>query len=352
MAAAELTVCGAENFTYGMQIGQSLLSKELPGFVAARGFTRVAVITNTTLAPLYGDTLAASLPGGFVLSMPDGEQYKTLDTVRSLYDGLIEHRADRSTLVVALGGGVVGDVAGFAADSFLRGLPLVQVPTTLLAMVDSSIGGKVGVDLPQGKNLVGAFKDPLAIFADTDVLGTLPPDELACGMAEVVKSGFIADVALLDHLEAHGPRPIEEIIRRAAAVKIGIVEEDRLEQNIRAFLNLGHTFGHALENVSGYSWKHGQAVGLGLVAAARLSEALGLAAPGLADRAERLLIALGLPVRFSGYTPEDLWDAMQTDKKRRDGSIRFVLLEAAGKPILKAGIPRDAVLDVLRSLRQ
>jgi len=352
MAAVELTICGAENITYEMHIGPGLLEEALPAFLDRHGFSRAAVITNTTLAPLYGDALAARLRGGFVLTMPDGEPFKTLDTVRELYDGLIAHGADRSTPVVALGGGVVGDVAGYAAASFLRGVPLIQAPTSLLAMVDSSIGGKVGVDLPQGKNLVGAFKDPIAIFADTDVLATLPEDELVCGLAEVVKAGFINDAALLDQLEEHGPQPIDQAIRRAAAVKIGIVEADRLEQNIRAYLNLGHTFGHALETVSGYGWKHGQAVALGLVAAARLSESLGLASTGLADRAERILTSLGLPVRFKDYSPEDIWAAMGTDKKRQGGSIRFVLLEAAAKPILKSDVPQKAVLDVLRSLRE
>ncbi len=351
MAPGELTVSGAENITYPMRIGPGLLSEALPAFLAGRGYTRAAVITNMTLAPLYGESLAARLPGGFLITIPDGEQYKTLDTIRNIYDGLVEQRADRSTPVVALGGGVVGDVAGFAAASFMRGLPLIQAPTTLLAMVDSSIGGKVGVDLPQGKNLVGAFKDPLGVFADTATLATLPPDELACGLAETVKAGFIADADLLDHLEQHGPQPLEEVIRRAAAVKIAVVEEDRLEQNIRAYLNLGHTFAHALETVSGYAWKHGQAVAVGLVAAARLSESLGLAGQGLSERAGRLLGKLGLPVSYRDYSPEDLWDAMQTDKKRRDGAIRFVLLKDVGVPILRDGVPRDAVLDVLRSLR-
>lgn len=352
MAQAGLTICGAENTTYPMTVGSGLLREALPAFLAGRGFTRAAVVTNTTLAPLYGEALAARLPGGFLISVPDGEQFKTPDTVRTIYDGLLEHKADRSTPVVALGGGVVGDMAGFAAASFMRGLPLVQAPTTLLAMVDSSIGGKVGVDLPQGKNLVGAFKDPLAIFADTQALDTLPPVEFACGMAEVVKAGLVADPGLLDHLEAHGPQPIDQLIQQAAAVKIGIVEEDRLEQNVRAYLNLGHTFGHALETVSGYAWKHGEAVALGLAAAARLSEALGLAGSGLSERAERLLLSLNLPVRYRDYAPEDICDAMQTDKKRRDGSIRFVLLKAAGAPVLREDVSREAVIDVLRSLRQ
>jgi 3-dehydroquinate synthetase len=228
----------------------------------------------------------------------------------------------------------------------------VQVPTSLLAMVDASIGGKVGVDLPQGKNLVGAFHDPIAVFADTFTLETLPPEEFRSGLAEVVKSALVDDADLIDHINQFGLDPIDEVIERAAAVKVAIVEEDRTEQNIRAYLNLGHTFGHALEVLSGYAWRHGEAVSVGLVATARLSEFLKVSERGLAETVEATLVRLGLPVRYVGYAPEDLWQAMQVDKKWQAGNARFVLLRAPGKPVVQDNVPAEAVLTVLRSLQQ
>ncbi len=352
MVAGRLTVLGAEEVEYPVTIGPGLLDEALPRFLSERGTARTAVITTENLAPIYGESLAARLPGGFPITIPDGEQHKHLGTVHSIYESLLAYGADRSTVVVALGGGVLGDTAGFAAATFMRGLPLVQVPTSLLAMVDASIGGKVGVDLPQGKNLVGAFHDPIAVFADTFTLETLPPEEFRSGMAEVIKSALVDDPDLIDHLNQFGADPIDEVIERAAAVKVAIVEEDRTEQNIRAYLNLGHTFGHALEVLSGYAWRHGEAVAVGLVAAVRLSELLKVCERGLAETVEGTLVRLGLPVRYTGYAPEDLWQAMQVDKKWQAGNARFVLLRAPGKPVVQDNIPADAVLTVLRSLQQ
>lgn len=345
-----LTVQGAQG-TYPVLIGPGMFHDNLPAYVVERGFKRCAVITNATVAPLYGD-LAGRLPGGFLVTVPDGEQYKTLDTLRQMYDHLLDHHADRSTLVVALGGGVIGDMAGFAAATFMRGIALVQAPTTLLAMVDASIGGKVGVDLPQGKNLAGAFKDPLGVFADTTTLQTLPNVEFQCGMAEVIKSALISDSALLNHLETHGPAPIEHIIHRAAAVKVAIVGQDRLESGIRAYLNLGHTFAHAIEHVSGFAWKHGQAVAIGLVAAARLSERLSLCPAGLSAHVERMLAQANLPTRFRGLPSGDLWQAMHHDKKWRDGSMTFVLLRDIGQPHIVDGVNEADAVAVLDSLRE
>lgn len=347
--ADTLTVQGADG-TYPMIIRPGALAGELPRFAVERGFTRTVVVTNTTLAPLYGDALARHLPGGRLIVLPDGEEYKTLATVETIYTRLLEEGADRSTLIVALGGGVIGDMAGFAAATFMRGVALVQAPTSLLAMVDSSIGGKVGVDLPQGKNLVGAFKDPLAVFADTTVLATLPDVELRCGLAEALKNAMIGDPPLLDHLLARGIEPAEEVISRAAAVKVAIVAEDRLERGPRAFLNLGHTFGHAIEKVSHYRWKHGLAVAVGLVAAARLSERHGLCGPELPGMIERALEASKLPTRVPGLDPADLWDAMQHDKKWQDGAARFILLEGIGKPVIARDVTRDEVISVIDRL--
>lgn len=349
--STELTVRGADNLDYPVIVGSGLLEDALPHFVAKRGFKRIAIITNDTLAPLYANALASRI-GGFVISVPDGEQHKHAGTIQKMYDGLLSHGADRHTLVAALGGGVVGDMAGFVAATFMRGVALIQIPTSLLAMVDSSIGGKTGYDVPQGKNLIGAFKDPIAVFADTSTLRTLPEVEFHCGMAETIKSALIADPALLDQLERSGADPIDSIIQRAAAVKIAIVNEDRTEQGIRAYLNLGHTFAHPLETISNYAWKHGEAVGLGLLAAAHLSEALALCESGLADRVERILTRFSLPTRYTGYDPEQWWNTMRHDKKWREGSARFVLMRAPGSITIEENVPRDAVLDVLRRLSQ
>lgn len=349
--APTLTIRGADG-AYPVVIRPGALTGALPAFVGERRFSRVAVITNDTLTPLYGEALATRLPEAFLVAVPDGEAHKTLSTATALYGELLAGGCDRSSLVIALGGGVIGDLAGFVAATFMRGVALVQAPTSLLAMVDASLGGKVGVDLPQGKNLVGAFKDPLAVFADTETLRTLPPVEWRCGLAEALKAGLIADPPLVEHLLAHGPDPIEDVIARAVRVKKQVVEQDRLESGVRAHLNLGHTFAHAIEGVSGYAWKHGEAVALGLVAAARLSVRRGLAAPDLAATVERAVTALGLPARYSGLQPAALWDAMRHDKKFRGGSARFVLLREVGAPCVADDVPRDEVIAVLESLRE
>lgn len=346
----ELTVSGAEH-EYPVFVGPGALSAALPAFVARGAFSRVAIITNTRLAPLYGVTLADRLPDACLITVPDGEQYKNLHTLARLYRELLAAGVDRSGLVIALGGGVIGDMAGFAAATFMRGIALVQAPTSLLAMVDASIGGKVGVDLPQGKNLAGAFKDPLAVFADTDALKTLPAVERRCGLAEVVKSALIADPALLDELSGDPLPPDEEIIARTAQVKIALVNQDRTEQSVRAFLNLGHTFAHAIEQVSGYAWKHGEAVAVGLAGAARLSERLGLAAPGLSEQVENALHRLELPTRHRELDPADLWAAMAHDKKWRGGAATFVLLEGVGRPRVERNVAAGDALAVLKELR-
>ncbi len=310
---------------------------------------RCAVVTNTTLAPLYGEQLVARLPNAVLITMPDGEQYKTLETVAKLYADLVVAGLDRASTVVALGGGVVGDTAGFAAATYMRGVRLLQIPTSLLAMVDSSVGGKVGVDLPQGKNLVGAFKQPDAVLIDPDVLKTLPEREWRCGAAEAIKHALIADPGLLDLIKPDGDAAA--MVARAVQVKVNIVQRDPYEQNVRAYLNLGHTFAHAVEQVSGYQWLHGEAVGVGLVAAARLSASLGLIDSALADQIETIVKRFGLPVRLGDLDPEALYAAMSTDKKWKGGHSRFVLLEAFGKPVIVEDLPAEKVVDVLSGLR-
>lgn len=312
---------------------------------------RVAVVTNTTLAPLYGAALVAALPNASLVTMPDGESYKTLETVASLYSAFVAAGLDRYSTVIALGGGVVGDTAGFAAATYMRGLPLVQIPTSLLAMVDSSVGGKVGVDLPEGKNLIGAFKQPDAVLIDPEALHTLPAREWRCGLAEAIKHGLLADENLLDPA-LHHPANALELVRRAIQVKVDVVQADPYEQNIRAHLNLGHTFGHAIEQASGYRWLHGEAVALGLVAALRLSHKLGLCEAALVERVERLLAEAGFRLRLDekGLDPETLYAAMATDKKWRSGKSRFVLLRGVGQPLIQEGVPAAEVLRVLEEL--
>jgi 3-dehydroquinate synthase len=350
-----LTVKGAVGIEYPVFIGRGLLEETLLEFVAGQDTTGAAIISNETVAPLYGHALQARIPGSFLVVVADGEQHKTLATVQAIYEALLEHGANRATPVIALGGGVIGDMAGFVAATFMRGVPLVQVPTSLLAMVDASIGSKVGIDLPQGKNLVGAFKDPAAVFADTDTLRTLPEIERSCGLAEIVKAGLVGDPLLFEELGNISPgntQGYEAIIERAVAVKIAIVEQDRLEGGVRAYLNLGHTFGHALETASNYEWKHGHAVAVGLVAAARLSARLGLCDGVVIGEIERVLKRFSLPCRYKGYFPDAVWEAMRHDKKWRHGVPHFVLLADKGKPVIRNDVPREETLAVLAELRE
>jgi len=349
MATKQLSVSGS--ITYPVFVGPNILSETLPGFIKEMGYKHIAVITNTDVAPLYGESLVEQIDGSFLIVIPEGEQYKSLDTMRDIYDELLAHGSDRSTLVISLGGGVVTDVGGFAAASFMRGIPLIQAPTSLLSMVDASIGGKTGVDLPQGKNLVGAFKDPIAVFADTATLDTLPPVEFRCGLAEVIKAALIDDASLFDRIESDGVEPIADTIERAIAVKVRVVEEDRLEKGIRAHLNLGHTFAHAFEQVSEYAWKHGEAVAIGTLAAARLSAALDMCSSELVDRIEKVLTGVGLPVRYSGYDPEAIWEAMHRDKKWHGGVSHFILLRDVGEVESVKGVEKQPVIDVLQSLK-
>jgi 3-dehydroquinate synthase len=311
---------------------------------------RAVVVTNHTLAPLYGDALARALPDAELVVIPDGEKYKTLATVNQLYGDFVRARLDRSSTVIALGGGVVGDTAGFAAATYMRGVRLVQIPTSLLAMVDSSVGGKVGVDLPEGKNLVGAFKQPEAVLIDPDVLGTLPEAEWRNGMAEVIKHGFLADPLLLD-TALHTLARSAELVRRAVQVKVDIVQQDPFEKGIRAYLNLGHTFAHAVEQVTQYAWPHGAAVGVGLLAAARLSYALNLCDADLPEQVEDLLAGCGLPRRLNGLDAEAIYAAMATDKKWQGGRSRFILLRGLAQPDIVGNVPKAAVIEILRQLQ-
>ncbi len=330
---------------YDIQIASGILgniSEYLP-------VGKVVVITNTTLATLYGEKLVTSLRDASLVTMQDGEQFKTLDTVSKLYADLVGAGLDRSGTVIALGGGVVGDTAGYAAATYMRGVRLVQIPTSLLSMVDSSVGGKVGVDLPQGKNLVGAFKQPDCVLVDPDVLVTLPEREWRCGMGEIIKHGLLADEGLLAP-EMWAKDRAAELVRRAVQVKVDVVQQDPYERGVRAHLNLGHTFAHAIERVSNYSWLHGEAVGVGLVAAARLSYALGMCDSALAEEVENIVDKVGLPTRLGKLDPAALFAAMGTDKKWQAGHSRFVLLRGMCQPEIVEDVSKATVIQVLQEM--
>jgi 3-dehydroquinate synthase len=312
----------------------ALIAQAVPGIGRAGP---CAVVSHPAIAEAHGQTLLSSLRlAGFEpqrVDIPAGEAFKTLATVAGLYEHFVEAKLDRHSPVIALGGGVVGDMAGFAAATYLRGVPFVQIPTSLLAMVDASVGGKTGVDLPQGKNLVGAFKQPAFVGIDPAVLSTLPAVEFRSGLAEVVKHGMIGAPALFEALEGRDGTPplaLAELIAAAVRVKVAVVEEDPFERGRRAVLNLGHTFGHAVEVVSGYRIRHGEGVAIGLVAATRLAARTRLCDPELVVRVVSLLERLELPTGAPGLAPEQIVAAMATDKKRAGGRLRFVLPRSLG----------------------
>ncbi len=342
---------------YDVLVGDALLAR-LPQ-LAPLEQSRLAAISDSDVAPLY----AAELPAAACMcAIPAGEAHKTLATVQTLYDELLAAGIDRSSTVIALGGGVVGDVAGFVAATYMRGLPLVQCPTTLLAMVDAAVGGKTGVDLPQGKNLVGAFKQPIAVIADLDTLRTLPPAEFAAGMAEVVKHALIAGGPLLALLEENELRQerlfqgkqfaiLQEMVVTAIKVKRDIVQQDPYESGRRALLNLGHTFAHAIERTSNYGVRHGFAVAMGLVCAARLSANLGICPPSLPHRVERLLARAYLPTRIPAHLEaHDLLAAMSSDKKKMHGKLRFVLIRDVADLFVGDDVAPQAVLRALQEV--
>jgi len=319
----------------------------------------LVVITDTVVGKLYAQSC------GFVdhvITIPAGGQYKTLTTVQSIYDQLLDVGFDRFGTIIALGGSVVGDIAGFVAATFMRGVGLVQCPTSLLAMADTSIGGKNSIDLPQGKNLIGNFKQPSIVIADVATLVTLPPEELLSGMAEVIKHGLLADTDLLRKVE-HGnwfvetgslhasPSEIQTLVAQAIQIKITFVQKDPFDQGIRSHLNLGHTFAHAIEKVSKHAVRHGEAVAMGLAAAAELSEKLGYCTRQLKDRIDMVLKKVGLPCRIpAGLSPESILDTMGRDKKRSAQSIRFVLPVEVGQVFVADDVSMVDILSTLQAV--
>jgi shikimate kinase/3-dehydroquinate synthase len=342
--------------SYPILLGRGLLS-HVGLLLRQRGVEgSVALVTSEKVAALYSPAVMASLKrAGFrtcLFTIPDGERYKSLETAQFLYRRFLEVGMDRSSTVLALGGGVITDLAGFVAATYMRGLALVTLPTTLLAVVDASVGGKVGVDLPQGKNLVGAFKQPACIVADLYALSTLPQEELCNGYAEMIKAAVIGSRALFERLELDGGAEPAHYVREAMEVKIALVEEDPYEGGARAKLNLGHTFGHALEKLSGFTLAHGQAVSIGLAMAARLANNLGLCNAELERRIVACLARFDLPTDYRTYEPMAIWDAMADDKKRKGHKLRFVLPRRLGHVSVTDEISKEAVMRVLEEKRQ
>ena len=347
----ELQVALGER-AYPILIGERLLADCAPLRELAAG-RPVAVVTDTNVAPLHAAALDAALADAsqrLVVVLPAGEANKTWDSLNRIFDALLAARFDRDALVVALGGGVVGDMAGFAAAVYQRGVDFVQVPTTLLAMVDSSVGGKTAINHPLGKNMIGAFHQPRLVVADMATLGTLPARELSAGLAEVIKHGAIADAGYLSRIEADMARllafdaaALADAVARSCEIKASVVERDEREAGLRALLNFGHTFGHAIEAGAGYgAWLHGEAVGTGMAMAADLSARLGLLAAADARRVREAALAARLPVVAPRWPFERWVELMSVDKKAQRGTPRFVLLEAIGRAVLRRA-PDDAL---------
>ncbi len=338
--------------TYPIHIGARILdAAEL--YRSYLGGGGAAIVTNAVVAPLYLERIRKALHGARVAEVviPDGEQAKSWQGVEQVVDALLAARLGRDGVVIALGGGVVGDLAGFAAAIYQRGVAFVQVPTTLLAQVDSSVGGKTAINHPRGKNMIGAFHQPRAVISDVATLDTLPDRELRAGLAEVIKHGFALDAAFVDWLEANvekilarDPGALVHAIRRSCELKARIVADDERESGSRALLNFGHTFGHAIEAGAGYgAWLHGEAVAAGMVMAAELSLLIGQLKKIEVSRVRDLLKRAGLPVAGPALTPERLMELMLLDKKAAKGKTRFVVLEGVGRAALKSGIDDAAV---------
>lgn len=346
--------------SYPILIGPGLLKAD--SFAGLPRAAQALIVSNTTVAPLYAQALQDALAPHYgtvrLVSLPDGEAYKSWETLNLIFDALLGDACDRKTVLFALGGGVVGDMTGFAAASYMRGVPFVQVPTTLLAQVDSSVGGKTAINHPLGKNMIGAFYQPLRVVCDLDTLKTLPQRELAAGLAEVIKYGPIFDMAFLDWIEANivalvarEPAALAHAVKRSCEIKAEVVGQDEREAGLRAILNFGHTFGHAIESGLGYGqWLHGEAVGCGMVMAAELSRRLGLVDAAFVQRLKRLIEQAGLPVVGPVLDAQDnagrYLALMQVDKKAEAGEIKFVVIDGPGKADVRAA-PAALVREVI-----
>ena len=348
---------GLGDRSYDIAIGSGLLNqpatyRDLPDASDA------VVVSNVTVAPLLFEKIRPALQTKYrrvhLVELPDGEAHKNWTTLNSIFDALLSSACDRKTTLFALGGGVVGDITGFAAACYMRGVPYVQVPTTLLAQVDSSVGGKTAINHPLGKNMIGAFHQPVRVVADLDTLATLPAREIAAGLAEVIKYGPIADDEFLSWIEAHmdaliarDPAALAHAIKRSCEIKAGVVGHDERESGLRAILNFGHTFGHAIETGLGYGeWLHGEAVGCGMVMAAELSMRLGLVDAAYVARLRAIIERAGLPVRGPALGADRYLELMRHDKKAEGGEIRFVVIESPGRAVVRPA-PDSIVRDVM-----
>jgi 3-dehydroquinate synthase len=348
---------------YDIRIGSGLLDDPAQFADLPKAATAM-VVTNTTVGPLYAERLRVVLARQYqrvlVVELPDGEAHKTWETLNLIFDALLANGCDRKTVLFALGGGVVGDMTGFAAAAFMRGVPFVQVPTTLLAQVDSSVGGKTAINHPLGKNMIGAFYQPQRVLCDLDTLATLPARELSAGLAEVIKYGPIADMDFLAWIEANvdallvrEPQAMAHAVRRSCEIKALVVGQDERESGMRAILNFGHTFGHAIEAGMGYGqWLHGEAVGCGMVMAARLSAALGHVDAAFVARLTRLIERAGLPVVAPVLDDKDnvgrYLELMRVDKKAEAGQIKFVVIARPGEAAVEPA-PDEVVAEVIRA---
>ena len=344
--------------SYPILIGAGLLDQPSTWEGLPRAATAL-IVTNEVVGPLYAERLLRALqahyPRVLVITLPDGEAHKTWGTLNLIFDELLGKACDRKTVLFALGGGVIGDMTGFAAACYMRGVPFVQVPTTLLSQVDSSVGGKTAVNHPLGKNMIGAFYQPVRVVCDLDTLQTLPARELSAGLAEVIKYGPIADMAFLDWIEAHlsalmdrDATALSWAVQRSCEIKAQVVGADERESGLRAILNFGHTFGHAIEAGLGFGvWLHGEAVGCGMLMAARLSERLGHVDAAFVERLAGLIRRAGLPVVGPDLGVESYLEHMRVDKKAQDGDIRFVLIDAPGKAVVQ-GAPDALVAEVIQ----
>ncbi|WP_293007021.1 3-dehydroquinate synthase [Nitrosomonas sp.] len=339
----------SEKRSYPIHIGYGIL-QQVDLIVSCLPQKRVAIVSNTTIAPFYLNKLRAALEEKGVSSvpiiLPDGEAHKNWETLNLIFDALLENHCERNTTILALGGGVIGDLSGFAAATYLRGVPFIQIPTTLLAQVDSSVGGKTGINHPSGKNMIGAFYQPRMVLADSATLNTLPIRELRAGLAEIIKYGLIRDPAFFEWLEqnmhrllARDPVILNEAIQRSCENKAEIVAADEKEKGIRALLNLGHTFGHAIENGMGYGvWLHGEAVAAGTVMAAELSRRMKLISEADVHRIRKILLQAELPVIAPKMPAEKYLQLMTLDKKVEAGKSRFIVLNRIGEAVMRADI--------------
>ena len=348
--------------SYRVAVGAGLLAQVGPEISRLGVGRKLALLTDPAIKALYGEIVARSLAGaGFEVTtvlLPEGERAKTLEVAAQTWDRLLEAGLDRGSAVVALGGGAVGDLAGFVAATYMRGVHFVQLPTTLLAQVDASIGGKTAIDHPRAKNLIGAFHQPRLVLADTGALQTLPEREYRSGLAEVIKHGIVLDAAYFDEVERSAaalakrePETLERIVAGSCRLKASVIERDEQEAELRHVLNYGHTIGHAIEAVTGYArFAHGEAVSLGMVAEAGVAERLGLAATETRARQVHLLETMGLPVREVGEAPERVIEAMARDKKGKEGRVPFVLAPEIGRFRIVFDVPKPVILEALAEL--